>query len=438
MRSMLLYPFNWTYNRVAQLYRYNFLYEPQSTIKTPSLEITIFALAWVLEWAIVIQYLLEEWWRCYIFQATRVPLILVLSLVYWFWLWTMSVWRRTQFGRFTRGERKLWAKALAAFWVAELVTVGSIVGIFGCLSWGPAPLVPRVFNVSRKSFLLELVVYSYIFIAAYIARAALKWNSWHTQVVLSCLVLMMLSYLLWRDVLLLMTRLNLYDQSAARWRNIRTTAVVYTLSHEWWTSHITGNRAPHARQESLLYLLQMKQRPDFSKLPQYTQYELHNFVEVRQKQQVARALCPLLSAVIDYTPQLQNSLKHAQPFSSYPRRVGFVPKRLGLWHLLVVLKMWHHLVLVLWWALYVYRLVNRQKTSYSFFNSCVFNVFCCLLLAFIVYALGFFPRLEYALQIKSTHFNFHRLFLCLSDGGDYVEDYFGTFYLEHAPRPQIA
>jgi len=422
----------WLLAQLTRLQRYVYLSNEQQTIHQPTAELYTLLVAWVLEWLLVIEYIFDEWMHTFIVLAVRVPTLLLICFLYWFWLWAMSVWRRTQYGKFTRGERKLWAKALTAFWVAELVTALSFVLIFGCLSWGPAPLVPRVFNVSRKGIILELVIFSYILMLAYIAKMTMKWNGWRSQVAISSAVLIILSYLLWKDVMLLVTRENLYSQNAARWRNMRTNAVVYTLSHEWWTVHATTQRAPHARHDNLLYLLQTATRPDFTKLPQYSQYELNNIVDNITKDARARALCPALNMIINYAGELGINNKSAQPFLTYPRRTGFVPKRISMWQLLVILKMWHHLVLVLWWALYIYRLLHRQKTAYAFLGSCAFNVFCCLILALVVYSLSFFQRLELLLKFKPTAFGLHRWLLCTDACFEYLSDAFCTWNLENA------
>lgn len=107
-------------------------------------------------------------------------------------------------------------------------------------------------------------------------------------------------------------------------------------------------RAPHARHHSLIWYLQNKQRPDFSVLPAYSLYEQSNVLENIGKQQRASALAPGATALLMSAEQLQPHSATGQPFLAYPRRTGFVPKRISMWHLLVVLKMWHHLILVLW------------------------------------------------------------------------------------------
>lgn len=401
------------------------------TTRLPSPELLTFLVVWSLEWLIVIEYMLEEYTHTCFILAARVPTLMLICMLYWFWLWAMTVWRRTQFGKFTRGERKLWAKAITAFWVAELVTAASFILIFGWLSWGPTPLVPRIFNVSRKGVIIEVVIFSYILMIAYIAKLTLKWNTWHSQVVLSSTILVILSYLLWKDVMLLLTRENLYDQTAARWRNLRTNVIVYSLSHEWWSIHATTRRAPHARYDTLISYLQTKTKPDFARLPQYSEYELANLVDNITPPRRLQALCPLLHNLVDYQATTV-SQRHAQPFLAYPRRTGFVPKRITMWQFLVILKMWHHLILVLWWSLYIYRLVLRRKSAYTFLSSCAFNVWCCLILAVLIYSLSFFQRYELFLKFKPTAFNVHRWLLCLHKGLEYVEDCLFTWNFDSA------
>ena len=84
----------------------------------------------------------------------------------------------------------------------------------------------------------------------------------------------------------------------------------------------------------------------------------------------------------------------------YPRKVGFLPKRLSMWYMLVVIKIWHHFMLFIWWFFFLLRLVSRRKNSYSLLSVCSFNVFCCYLLAVLIYMFQLLPLYENYFRIK--------------------------------------
>lgn len=385
-----------------------FLAPKQLTMKGISYELIIVLTVWLLEWAMLIEYIIGEWWRSYIIFPVRLPLLLIVCLGYWFFLWGMAVWRRTQYGKFTRGERKLWAKALTAFWVAELVTAVSFVLIYFWMSWGPMPLVPRIFAVSRKGIIIELIIYSYMIFLAYIAKLTLKWNLWQTQICLTLLIVIIFSYLLWKDVLILLMRDNMYFNSNARWRNLRRTAVIYSLSHEWWVQHITTTRAPHSLFENLDLLITSQTKPNFSQLPAALQYEHNLYIDIIPKTTRANHLFPVLNVIIDYANRYPLLNEYFQNQGMYPRRTGFVPKRLSMWQFLVILKMWHHLIILLWWTLYLFKLNTRKKTSYSIVSVCTFNIYCCFILALAVYTLYLVNTWALAFKFRPGVFNIHR------------------------------
>ncbi len=387
------------------------LTDTQFSVRKLSNEYLLFVLVWILEWIIIIEFLIGEWWRENLVYPSRIPLGLVLCTGYWFFLWSVSVWRRTQYGKFTRGERTLWAKAITAFWVAELVTLLAFVILYMWMSWGSVPLVQRSFNISRKGIIIELVVFSYLIFLTYIAKLTMKWNTWKTQLTLGLIIVIIFSYLLWKDVLLLLMRDNMYLHSNARWRNIRKTAVVYTLSHEWWTQHMTTIRAPHSVYNTINYYIENTTRPDFSTAPAILQYEYNSYVEAATVDQRARYMYPLLNWFIDYTTYYNNLSNSYIQTGFYPRRTGYVPKRLGIWQFLVILKMWHHLIILLWWALYLFKLNTKKKTSYTLLSVCYFNLYCCLILALVIYALYMFNTWSVLFKFRPGVFNIHRWLL---------------------------
>lgn len=125
-------------------------------------------------------------------------------------------------------------------------------------------------------------------------------------------------------------RENLYLASTARWRNVRTTLVVYTLAHDWWAQHATTNRAAYALYDNLQHAFINKNKPDLATLPILSQYNTNNTILLIQKQPRARATFPLLHYIVDYATQYNPNAKYVQPTAAYPRRTGFVPKRLAV------------------------------------------------------------------------------------------------------------
>lgn len=98
----------------------------------------------------------------------------------------------------------------------------------------------------------------------------------------------------------------------------------------------------------------------------------------------------------------------------YPRRLGFIPKRIAMWQLLILLKMWHHLIILLWWCLFIYRSLARRKTSYSMLAVCYFNVYCCYLLGLMIYIIYYAVYLEMWFKFRPGNFTFHRFTLWAS------------------------
>lgn len=406
--------FNTTSNTKNSILKYKFLpwiTDTQFNIRRLSDEFLLLVLVWIIEWGFIIEFLIGEWWRENVLYPTKIPLGLILCTGYWFFMWIMSVWRRTQYGKFTRGDRILWAKGITSFWVFEIVTIFAFVLVYMWLSWGPQPLVPRIFNISRKGIIIELIIFSYLIFLTYIAKLTMKWNTWKTQVTLSLIILLIFSYLLWKDVLLLLMRDNLYLHHTARWRNIRKTAVIYTLSHEWWTQHMTTIRAPHSLYNILDYYISNNTKPDFTSAPAILQYEYNSFVETTTTSQRVKYTMPVLNWFIDYTPYYNNLSNTYIQTGFYPRRTGYVPKRLGLWQLLVALKMWHHLIILLWLTIYLFRLNTRKKTSYTILSTCYFNIYCCLLLTLMIYSIYMFNTWALFFKFRPGVFNIHRWLL---------------------------
>ena len=143
---------------------------------------------WVCEWIYIIQYSLNFWSYTRLIFPYRIPGILVICFVYWCYVWGISVWRRTLYGRFTRGDRKLWFKGFTSFWFIELSTILGIYIAACWMSWGPLPLMPRYFLMQKKSFLFELTIFTYIVWLIYLMRLGLKWYLWRTQAIITTLI----------------------------------------------------------------------------------------------------------------------------------------------------------------------------------------------------------------------------------------------------------
>jgi hypothetical protein len=364
-------------------------------------------LIWAIEWALVFEYLFSEWWRSSIFLPNRVPSLLIICVGYWFFTWGISVWRRTQYGRFARGDRKLWAKALAAFWVAEFVTIGSIIIAYCWMNWGPLPLVPRRLMIPRRGMIFEFVIYSYIIFLAYMMKFSLNWCTWRGQLIWGFVVFGIFSLLLWRDALCLLFRDPMDKIFGARWRNVRLSALIYSLSHEWWIGHMLGRRGSGSYFCDLEWAFQNKTHP-LNIITLTSEYEGRHWLTgkdltVRQ----FRLTGNLFSTTITHGWEhfdLQNSGYY------YPRRIGFLPKRLAMWQFLTFLKIFHHLVIMIWWLLFIYRNMARKQTSYNFLGSCYFNVYCCYLMGLMIYFIYFALFWETAFKLKPELLSFYRFY----------------------------
>ena len=381
-------------------------------------EVFVWALLiWFLEWCFVIEYLFGEWWRSYIIIPARVPALLVVCIFYWSFIWGFAVWRRTQFGKFTRGDHKLWAKGLAAFWVVELVTIGSILIAYCWMNWGPLPLVPRRLIWPRRGVLLEFIIYSYIFYIGYILKLCLSWCEWSYQLTCCYLVLIIFFILLWRDALCLLFRDPLESIYGTRWRNIRLSAVIYSLTHEWWLGHTLGRRGPNSHFLDISSAYKLKLQPIVG-LDVLTEYEQRHWLpevwaETRYKK--------VTWGWSDWSMWYYENFDLLNRGYYYPRRMGYIPKRLGMWQFLMFLKMFHHLVILLWWVLLTYRCYERRDSSFSFLASCQFNVYCCFLLTFMIYFIYYALYWETFFKLRPGVFSIRRFGLMFIDCLQYLK-----------------
>jgi hypothetical protein len=84
----------------------------------------------------------------------------------------------------------------------------------------------------------------------------------------------------------------------------------------------------------------------------------------------------------------------------YVRKTGFLPKRISMWYMLVVIRIWHHFMLFIWWFFYLFRINIRKKNSYSLLSVCYFNVYCCFVLSLLIYLIQLLPIYENFFRFK--------------------------------------
>lgn len=365
-----------------------------------------FLIIWNFEWFILVEYYLNYWGYSKWVFPYRIPKMLIIVFVYWVYVWSVSVWKRTQFGKFTRGDRKLWYKSFASFWVIEISTVVGIYAVILWLSWGPLPLLNRYFIIPKKSFLVELTLLTYLMWLAYLIRLTLKHQLKSVQYFLVLVILFIISYLLWRDLLILYMRDTVCIDKGSRWRYIKSTSVIYSLSNNWWTDHFLGsNKNLLTKYPSIHEFYSSNSSVDpFTEYTPQTEYsEYHWFnsaLEFDKNYVTAEHNCNWVYASdFNWVYSLLNVDNSVVDFY-YSRKTGFLPKRISMWYMLVVIKIWHHFMLYIWWFFYLFRIHIRQKNAYSILSVCYFNIYCCFLLSLIIYLFQVLPIFENFLRFK--------------------------------------
>lgn len=402
-----MHPLNNNKNRLI----WNFYNE---YLKYNNLHICIyfFIITWIFEWLYIIQYSLNFWSYTRVLFPYRIPVVLIFCFIYWLYIWGISVWRRTLFGRFTRGDRRLWFKGFASFWFTELTTILGIYAAACWMSWGPLPLMPRYFLMQKKSFLFELTIFTYIVWLIYLMRLGLKWYLWRTQAIITSLIIFFILCLLWRDFMTLYSRDVININLGSKWRYIKLNSIIYSLSDLWWTNHFIGNNVQIA---SLFIPLQDVIDSNFSINPfeqfiSLTEYQKYHWLPLIFYNNFNINAFPYLNINWNYlfinkinfnnTIELINNDVMLDSYKFYPRKVGFYPKKLAMWYFLVVLKIWHHIMLFIWWFFYLLRLNTKKKSSYSLLSVCYFNVYCCFLICVLIYCFNLLPIWENFFRIK--------------------------------------
>lgn len=287
----------------------------------------------------------------------------------------------------------------------ELVTVISFLLIYFWLSWGPIVLCAHKFRPTKSGLISELILYSYIFYIIYILKIITKWNTYHSQLISTFLIIILISNLIWHDLLILFFRANLDNHKTGKWRHINTSITIYTLSNEWWLQH----SLPHRSAFGWTYcfydaIINMEQPiPLLTENTTYYEQRLNLFL-------TPNTYLINLTPHLNFMPLLPNSLSLI-----YPTRLGYIPKRFTLWQLLIFLKIWHHLIILIWWNLMIYRLRTRQQTSYNWLYACAFNIYCCFILALLIYFINLIPIIEMFGRYRKYTWNLHKGLMSIAD-----------------------
>ena len=380
-----------------------------------NLDICIYAfvITWLLEWIYLIEYTLNFWSYTRIIYPYRIPFFLIICFIYWSYVWGVSIWRRSLHGKFTRGDRKLWFKGFASFWVIELSTILGVYIAACWMSWGPVPLMPRYFLMQKKGFLFELTLFTYVVWLTYLMRMGLKWHLWKTQAILTSIVIFILACLLWRDLITLYTRDVIDVSVGSKWRYVKLNSVIYSMSSVWWVEHFLGSAksysGPFPPLEDIIesnFLID-----PFSQINSKTEYERYHWLPLTLKKTFDSNAFWICNPLSDYN-QLNLYFTHDfeleyidatttfDSYKFYPRKIGFYPKKIAMWYFLVVLKIWHHIMLFIWWFFYLLRLNTKKKSSYTLLSACYFNVYCCFLICLLIYCYHLLPVWENFLRVK--------------------------------------
>lgn len=373
---------------------------------------------WIYEWFFFFEEIVFQGTTLTWFKPFKVPLILLLLFSIWIIIWGISAWRRTLFGRFVRGDKKLWYKSLVSFWIIEISTVGGLVLAAAWVYWGPKHFVPRRIFYPTSGFIFELIIFSYIWWLLYLLKYSLKWNHLASFSVLVTSILGITGILLWRDLCTLWTRELLSPTFGSRYRFIKLQSLLYSLDQEWWFEMYMGQKASHYSWFlPLTKLCRLHLKPNFLAPLTLIEYEEYIWQPYYSKAlYLSNATSPLRPTIhrwnhfrfiddLDTTSiAAWNSHINLDTNQFLPRRLGFLPKKLALWYFLVILKMWHHLMIFFWWLPLLVKITALRKTSFSYVNMGQFNLYCCFLLGWAIYFVQIFPSLEWLMRVKPLQF----------------------------------
>lgn len=344
----------------------------------------------------------------FFFYPNKITVLIIFCFMYFIYVWGFSNWRRTQYGKFTRGDRKLWAKSYASFWIVEFTTILSIFFVACWMNWGPTIFIPRRFCAARKGFIIELTIFTYVMWILYLIRFTLKWNKWQTQYFLICLILVLIFYLIWRDLCLIVGRENISLRSGSRWKYVTVQTICYTFSPKWWFQHFINQ---HEKLDHNSYFFSLKFFLDslndlkfeniFTKNNSLNLYEKLHFLPYTNLSDWKSLTFFDLNSVSEvttieplYFSIFKKSTTNLTNYKYYPRRIGSHYKRIAIWTILLFLKLWHHIMLLVWWFFYLMKLTSRRKNSYSYLSICYFNLYCCFLISLLVYLFNYLTFYE--------------------------------------------
>lgn len=391
----------------------------------------IFLFTWLFEWIIVFERNFHLDLSIYYVSAQKISVLLLVCFVFWIYVWGVSVWRRTQYGRFTRGDRKLWFKGFASFWVVEIVTLTGLLLVSCWMSWGPIVYIPRHFWFPKKSFIFELTIFTYVLWLVYLMRFTIKWQVWRTQYFITLIILIILFLLIWRDFITLFFREWVYMDNGSNWRFRKEIEVLFSISSSWWSECYMGHlyRDRFSYYSPIEYVIRsffLKEHIHpffFENVLPLKEYDNYNWLPFTLQtywwNNIGLSYLPVryyntkhLYIYNDpvnclFGPILNNKYSFANDFTNYsgffyPRKVGFLPKRIAMWFFLVIIKIWHHFMLFIWWFFYLLRLINRKKSSYSLLSTCYFNLYCCYIIGFLVYLYHVLPFLSLLFRFRPS------------------------------------
>ena len=343
-------------------------------------------LAWLIEWLSIIECLFVEFSRYSFFLPIKIPTIFVFILIYWSFVQGLSFWKRSQSGHLNKGERRLWHKTIAIFWVAEFIIVAALVMVYYWVACGPPTSLGRRLIVPRKGLEIEFIIYTYIIFIAFITKFTSRWCLWRFHRFTGFIVVICFSCLLYRDACTLLIQDFFPRSNDFRWENMRLAFLVFSFSPEQWLT-CTPDEIPEYD-----WFLDLKAKFEARIVPAGTAVFL---VEYEQISPFADFQpyppLPIFSLILDsFFNELfgwNNAIFHAVHGGNYfcPHRTGFITGRLALWQLLILLRMWHYSIMLLWWYSFARKLRARQKIAYSTLAVCYFNIHYCYLLSLMIH-----------------------------------------------------
>lgn len=391
-----------------------------------NLILNIFIFSWIIEWIIIFENCFFKNNYNFYFFPSKIPVLLIICFLYNIYIWGISCWRRTQFGKFTRGDRELWSKSFASFWIFEIVTILSIFLAACWLRWGPAMYVPRTFYIGKKWFYIELIYFSYIVWLLYLLKLTMKWNNWENQIFIVYFILFFITLIIWRDIIIIYGRDYFSIKNGGKWKINKNRTIWASFAPLWWflilinqvendidfqsnffrLKYILKNFEKNnyfdifSKDLNLIKLLKIKYMPlTLNKSWELNSMPLNDYFSTKYK--------------ISYTNFIENFFFSQGEFTLhsnmfYERRIGHHSKRITIWTLLFYIRIWHHLMLIFWWFFFLIRLNERKKSSYNLLSICHFNLYCCFLISGLIYFYRYLPMYEIIFKLFKIKFEMQK------------------------------